>query len=145
MGEEIKHRGPEQEGFFIDDSVSLCCERLKILDLSQNAKQPLHNEDHSIWVVLNGEIYNFKEIKKELEKNHTFYTNADTEVIVHAYEEYGENCVDYMTGMFSFAIWDSKKKKLFLARDRLGVKPLFYCFSKGELLFSSEIKSLLQL
>ena len=144
MGEEIKHRGPEQEGFFIDDSVSLCCERLKILDLSENAKQPLHNEDHSIWVVLNGEIYNFKEIKKELEKNHTFYTNADTEVIVHAYEEYGEDCVHKLNGMFSFAIWDSNKKKLFLARDRLGVKPLFYCVVENNILFSSEIKSILQ-
>ena len=144
MGNEIKHRGPEQEGFFIDNEISLCCERLKILDLSENAKQPLHNEDNSIWVVLNGEIYNFKEIKNELEKNHTFYTNADTEVIVHAYEEYGEDCVHKLNGMFSFAIWDSKKKKLFIARDRLGVKPLFYSIVKNNLLFSSEIKSILQ-
>jgi len=144
MGNEIKHRGPEQEGFFIDNEISLCCERLKILDLSENAKQPLHNEDNSIWVVLNGEIYNFKEIKNELEKNHTFYTNADTEVIVHAYEEYGEDCVHKLNGMFSFAIWDSNKKKLFIARDRLGVKPLFYSLVKNNLLFSSEIKSILQ-
>ena len=144
MGNEIKHRGPEQEGFFIDNQISLCCERLKILDLSENAKQPLHNEDNTIWVVLNGEIYNFKEIKNELEKNHTFYTNADTEVIVHAYEEYGEDCVHKLNGMFSFAIWDSKKKKLFIARDRLGVKPLFYSVVKNNLLFSSEIKSILQ-
>ena len=144
MGNEIKHRGPEQEGFFIDNQISLCCERLKILDLSENAKQPLHNEDNTIWVVLNGEIYNFKEIKNELEKNHTFYTNADTEVIVHAYEEYGEDCVHKLNGMFSFAIWDSKKKKLFIARDRLGVKPLFYSIVKNNLLFSSEIKSILQ-
>ena len=144
MGNEIKHRGPEQEGFFIDNEISLCCERLKILDLSENAKQPLHNEDNTIWVVLNGEIYNFKEIKNELEKNHTFYTNADTEVIVHAYEEYGEDCVHKLNGMFSFAIWDSKKKKLFIARDRLGVKPLFYSIVKNNLLFSSEIKSILQ-
>ena len=144
MGNEIKHRGPEQERFFIDNEISLCCERLKILDLSENAKQPLHNEDNTIWVVLNGEIYNFKEIKNELEKNHTFYTNADTEVIVHAYEEYGEDCVHKLNGMFSFAIWDSKKKKLFIARDRLGVKPLFYSIVKNNLLFSSEIKSILQ-
>ena len=144
MCNEIKHRGPEQEGFFIDNEISLCCERLKILDLSENAKQPLHNEDNTIWVVLNGEIYNFKEIKNELEKNHTFYTNADTEVIVHAYEEYGEDCVHKLNGMFSFAIWDSKKKKLFIARDRLGVKPLFYSIVKNNLLFSSEIKSILQ-
>ncbi|SVA87177.1 uncharacterized protein METZ01_LOCUS140031, partial [marine metagenome] len=144
MGQGIKHRGPEQEGFYIDDSISMCCERLKILDLSENAKQPLHNEDSSIWVVLNGEIYNFQEIKKELENKHKFYTNADTEVIVHAYEEYGEDCVHKLNGMFSFAIWDSNKKKLFIARDRLGVKPLFYCTVNNNLLFSSEIKSLLQ-
>ena len=144
MGEKIKHRGPEQEGFFIDDDVSLCCERLKVLDLSENAKQPQHNEDYSIWVVLNGEIYNFRELKKSLENNHKFYTNSDTEVIVHAYEEYGEDCLSKLNGMFSFAIWDSKKKKLFLARDRMGVKPLFYCFVNNQLLFSSEIKSLLQ-
>jgi len=144
MGAKIKHRGPEQEGFFIDNDVSLCCERLKVLDLSQNAKQPQHNEDSSIWVVLNGEIYNFRELKKSLENNHKFYTNSDTEVIVHAYEEYGEDCLSKLNGMFSFAIWDSKKKKLFLARDRMGVKPLFYCFVNDQILFSSEIKSLLQ-
>lgn len=144
MGEKIKHRGPEQEGFFIDNDVSLCCERLKVLDLSENAKQPQHNEDSSVWVVLNGEIYNFRELRKNLENNHKFYTNSDTEVIVHAYEEYGEECVSKLNGMFSFAIWDTKKKKLFLARDRMGVKPLFYCFTNDQLLFSSEIKSLLQ-
>ena len=144
MGLGIKHRGPEQEGFYIDDSISMCCERLKILDLSENAKQPLHNEDSSIWVVLNGEIYNFQEIKKELESKHRFYTNTDTEVIVHAYEEYGEDCIHKLNGMFSFALWDSNKKKLFIARDRLGVKPLFYCIVNNNLVFSSEIKSLLQ-
>ena len=127
MGNEIKHRGPEQEGFFIDNEISLCCERLKILDLSENAKQPLHNEDNTIWVVLNGEIYNFKEIKNELEKNHTFYTNADTEVIVHAYEEYGEDCVHKLNGMFSFAIWDSKKIWiLFWPKHQRINKPFFF-------------------
>jgi asparagine synthase (glutamine-hydrolysing) len=145
MGDKIKHRGPEQEGFYIDDHVSLCCERLKILDLRETAKQPQHNEDSSIWVVLNGEIYNFRELRKNLEKNHTFYTNSDTEVILHAYEEYGEDCVNHFNGMFAFAIWDTNKKKLFLARDRLGVKPLFYCSMNGNLMFSSEIKSILQL
>ncbi|NWJ29672.1 asparagine synthase (glutamine-hydrolyzing) [Marine Group I thaumarchaeote] len=145
MGDKIKHRGPEQEGFYIDEHVSLCCERLKILDLSETAKQPQHNEDSSIWVVLNGEIYNFRELRKKLETNHKFYTNSDTEVILHAYEEYGEDCLNHLNGMFAFAIWDIKKKKLFLARDRLGVKPLFYCNVNGNLLFSSEIKSILQL
>ena len=145
MGEKIKHRGPEQEGFYVDDHVSLCCERLKILDLRETAKQPQHNEDSSIWVVLNGEIYNFRELRKKLESNHTFYTNSDTEVILHAYEEYGEDCVNHLNGMFAFAIWDIKKKKLFLARDRLGVKPLYYTIFENNLLFSSEIKSILQL
>jgi len=145
MGEKIKHRGPEQEGFYIDDYVSLCCERLRILDLSDTAKQPQHNEDNSIWVVLNGEIYNFRKIKSKLETNHTFYTNSDTEVILHAYEEYGEDCLNHLNGMFAFAIWDTKKKKLIIARDRLGVKPLYYYILNDELLFSSEIKSILQL
>jgi asparagine synthase (glutamine-hydrolysing) len=144
MGEKIKHRGPEQEGFYSDEHVSLCCERLKILDLRETAKQPQHNENSTIWVVLNGEIYNFREIRKKLEHKHKFYTKSDTEVIVHAYEEYGEDCVNHLNGMFAFAIWDIKKKKLFLARDRLGVKPLFYCSLNNELLFSSEIKSILQ-
>lgn len=144
MGDKIKHRGPEQEGFYIDEHVSLCCERLKILDLRETAKQPQHNEDSSIWVVLNGEIYNFRELRKKLEQNHTFYTNSDTEVILHAYEEYGEDCLSHLNGMFAFAVWDIKKKKLFLARDRLGVKPLYYCNVDGNLLFSSEIKSILQ-
>ena len=144
MGNKIKHRGPEQEGFFVDEHVSLCCERLKILDLRETAKQPQHNEDSTIWVVLNGEIYNFRELREKLEYNHTFYTNSDTEVILHAYEEYGENCLDHLNGMFAFAIWDTKKKKLFLARDRLGVKPLYYSLVNDDLLFSSEIKSILQ-
>jgi asparagine synthase (glutamine-hydrolysing) len=144
MGNKIKHRGPEQEGFFVDEHVSLCCERLKILDLRETAKQPQHNEDSTIWVVLNGEIYNFRELRQKLEYNHTFYTNSDTEVILHAYEEYGENCLDHLNGMFAFAIWDTQKKKLFLARDRLGVKPLYYSIVNDDLLFSSEIKSILQ-
>jgi asparagine synthase (glutamine-hydrolysing) len=144
MGNKIKHRGPEQEGFFVDEHVSLCCERLKILDLRETAKQPQHNEDSTIWVVLNGEIYNFRELREKLEYNHTFYTNSDTEVILHAYEEYGENCLEHLNGMFAFAIWDTQKKKLFLARDRLGVKPLYYSLINDDLLFSSEIKSILQ-
>lgn len=144
MGDKIKHRGPEQEGLYTDEHVSLCCERLRVLDLRETAKQPQHNEDSSIWVVLNGEIYNFRELRNKLETNHKFYTNSDTEVIVHAYEEYGENCVNFLSGMFAFAIWDIKNKKLILARDRLGVKPLYYCHINNRLIFSSEIKSILQ-
>ena len=144
MGNACKHRGPEQEGFYTDSFVSLCCERLKIQDLSESAKQPIHNEDETIWVILNGEIYNFKELRHELERNHQFYTESDTEVIVHAYEEFGENCLQKLDGMFAFAIWDTKRKKIFIARDRLGVKPLFYCINDNRLLFASELKSLLQ-
>lgn len=144
MGDKIKHRGPEQEGLYTDEHVSLCCERLRVLDLRETAKQPQHNEDSSIWVVLNGEIYNFRELRNKLETNHKFYTNSDTEVIVHAYEEYGENCVNFLSGMFAFAIWDIKNKKLILARDWLGVKPLYYCHINNRLIFSSEIKSILQ-
>ena len=144
MGNACKHRGPEQEGFYVDDFVSLGCERLKIQDLSEIAKQPIHNEDKTIWVILNGEIYNFKELRQKLEKNHQFYTESDTEVIVHAYEEFGEDCLKKLDGMFAFAIWDTVKKKLFIARDRFGVKPLFYCLKSDKLLFASEIKSILQ-
>ena len=98
-----------------------------IIDLSSKGKQPTHNEDKTVWCVYNGEIYNFAEIRDELEKKgHRFYSNTDTEVIVHAYEEYGFECLKYFNGMFAFALWDSKKKLLFLARDRIGVKPLHY-------------------
>ena len=144
MGNACKHRGPEQEGFYIDSFVSFCCERLKIQDLSESAKQPIHNEDETIWVILNGEIYNFRELRHELERNHQFYTESDTEVILHAYEEFGEDCLQKLDGMFAFAIWDTKRKKIFIARDRLGVKPLFYCIIDNRLLFASELKSLLQ-
>ena len=144
MGSACKHRGPEHEGFYVDDHVSLCCERLRIIDLSDKASQPIHNEDQTIWVVLNGEIYNFRDLRESLEKKHDFYTNTDTEVIVHAYEEFGENCLQKLDGMFAFALWDMGKKKLFIARDRLGVKPLYYCIKSDKLLFASEIKSILQ-
>ena len=144
MGSACKHRGPEHEGFYVDDHVSLCCERLRIIDLSDKASQPIHNEDQTIWVVLNGEIYNFRDLRESLEKKHDFYTDTDTEVIVHAYEEFGENCLQKLDGMFAFALWDMEKKKLFIARDRLGVKPLYYCIKSDKLLFASEIKSILQ-
>ena len=127
MGQVIKHRGPEQEGFYIDDSISICCERLKILDLSENAKQPLHNEDSSIWVVLNGEIYNFQEIKNELVAlGHSFSGESDTEMILHAYLEWGIKAIEKFIGMFAIVLFDEKQNELFLIRDRAGVKPLFY-------------------
>ena len=145
MGNACKHRGPEQEGFYLDNDVSLCCERLRVMDLRDIGGQPIHNENETVWAIQNGEIYNFKKLKNELEqKSHKFYSNTDTEVLVHLYEEYGENFVDYLDGMFACAIWDLKNKKLIIARDRLGIKPLYYWFNNKNLIFASEIKSILQ-
>lgn len=145
MGNACKHRGPEQEGFYLDNEVSLCCERLRVMDLRDIGGQPIHNENETVWAVQNGEIYNFKKIKNELEReNHKFYSNTDTEVLVHLYEKYGENFVEHLDGMFACAIWDLKNKKLIIVRDRLGVKPLYYWFKNNHLIFASEIKSILQ-
>ncbi|MDO8480364.1 MAG: asparagine synthase (glutamine-hydrolyzing), partial [Nanoarchaeota archaeon] len=145
MMRSISHRGPDQNGTFFEKGVSLGHLRLSIIDLSPAGKQPMFNEDGDICVVFNGEIYNYRELRTELEKKgHRFASQTDTEVIVHAYEEYGEKCVEKFNGMFAFAIWDSKKKRLFLARDRLGVKPLYYHFKNGQLIFASEMKALLQ-
>lgn len=139
----IKHRGPDSEGTFLEDNIGLGIRRLAIIDL-QTGNQPIHNEDKTVWVVLNGEIYNFLELREELEKTHRFYTKSDTEVIVHLYENYGEKCVDYLRGMFSFALWDNKNKKLFAAKDRIGKKPFYYIQTNGSLVFASEIKSILE-
>jgi asparagine synthase (glutamine-hydrolysing) len=140
----IKHRGPDDNGIFIDENVCLGNQRLSIIDL-QMGHQPIHNEDESIWITYNGEIYNFLELKEKLEKlGHKFYTSSDTETIIHAYEQFGNSFLEKLRGMFAFAIWDSNKKKLILARDRLGIKPLYYTFIDKDLLFASEIKSLLQ-
>lgn len=144
MCDVIEHRGPDDHGYFIDDDVCLGNRRLSIIDIAEG-HQPIHNEDESIWITFNGEIYNFLELKKELEKKgHKFYTNCDTEAIVHCYEEYGDECPKKLRGMFGFAIWDKNKNKLFLARDRLGKKPLYYTFVEGKFIFGSEIKSILQ-
>lgn len=140
----IKHRGPDDFGHFTDKKICLGNRRLSIIDL-KTGRQPIHNEDETAWIVFNGEIYNYKALKQELEsKGHRFYTNSDTETIVHAYEEYGDECPKKLRGMFSFAIWDSEKQKLLLARDRLGIKPLYYMKTKDKFLFASEIKSILQ-
>ena len=144
MSDVITHRGPDDEGFYINQHVGLAMRRLSIIDLS-TGKQPISNEDGQIWIVFNGEIYNHKDIRTELEsKGHQFKTKTDTEAIVHAYEEYGESCVQKLNGMFTFAIWDNRKKTLFLARDRIGIKPLYYLFDRNRLIFGSEIKSILQ-
>jgi asparagine synthase (glutamine-hydrolysing) len=145
MTTSLQHRGPDDEGYYIDGGIALGHRRLSIIDLD-TGKQPIHNEDKTVYVVFNGEIYNFPELKKELEeKGHKFYTKTDTEVLVHLYEEKEERCVESLAGMFAFAIWDGKKRKLLLARDRIGIKPLFYAYKGTKLAFASEPKALLQL
>jgi len=138
------HRGPDSCGTFSDADIELGIQRLSIIDV-KDGDQPIHNEDESIWIVFNGEIYNYLELKKELEiLGHRFSTASDTEVVVHAYEEFGQSCVRRLRGMFAFSIWDGRRKELFLARDRVGIKPLYYTFSGSGFLFASEIKSILQ-
>ncbi len=143
MLDSIYHRGPDDFGVFTDKDVSIGNRRLSIIDVS-GGHQPMHNEDETVFVVFNGAIYNFPELKDELEKKgHRFYSNCDTEVLVHLYEEYGEDFPKKLLGMFSFAIWDTVKKKAVLSIDPAGKKPLHYFFDNGMLLFASEIKSLL--
>ncbi len=141
----IEHRGPDNHGFFYDNYIGLGHRRLSIIDLSEKGKQPMTNEQEDMWVVYNGEVYNFQEIREDLEqKGHKFKSNTDSEVVLHAYEQYGEHCLHKFNGMFAFAIWDSKKKQIFLARDRAGVKPLYYYYDKDKFIFASEIKSIFE-
>jgi asparagine synthase (glutamine-hydrolysing) len=143
MCQRIVHRGPDDEGIYAQGRIGLGMRRLSIIDLSKG-HQPIHNEDRTLWVVFNGEIYNFPELRPGLEaRGHRFYTNSDTEVIVHLYEDYGSDCVQKLRGMFAFALWDERRERLLLARDRFGKKPLHYALSGGRLLFGSEIKTLL--
>jgi asparagine synthase (glutamine-hydrolysing) len=143
MTSMVAHRGPDAAGYFVGPGVGLGHRRLSIIDLS-TGDQPLANEDRTVWVVFNGEIYNFAEIRTELESfGHYFRTHTDTEVIVHAYEQWGDSAVDRFRGMFAFALWDERKRRLLLVRDRLGVKPLYYCTTDSGVTFGSEIKSLL--
>ena len=143
MNRQIVHRGPDDDGFFVEENVGLAMRRLSIIDI-QTGHQPLSNEDESIWVVFNGEIYNHQDLRKVLEsRGHRYRTRSDTETIVHLYEEFGKGCVEHLRGMFAFAIWDRSKRSLFLARDRLGIKPLYYRYHGNTLLFGSEIKTIL--
>ncbi|MBU2637995.1 MAG: asparagine synthase (glutamine-hydrolyzing) [Nanoarchaeota archaeon] len=145
MCDAIVHRGPDQFGYYEDKGISLGHRRLSIIDLSDKAKQPMFNEDCSIALVYNGEIYNFKTLRDSLEKKgHRFKSETDSEVIIHAYEEFGEDCVQMFNGMFAFALWDNNKKKLFMARDRAGIKPLYYWFDGTRLMFASEIKAIIK-
>src|SRR4051812_25956257 len=143
MCDAIVHRGPDDEGILARQNTGLGMRRLSIIDLS-GGHQPIFNEDGTAWIVFNGEIYNFPELRPDLEaKGHRFTTHTDTETIVHLYEEMGADCVQKLRGMFAFALWDEKKQKLLIARDRLGKKPLHYALHRGKLYFASEIKSIL--
>jgi len=144
MNRIMHHRGPDGEGYYLDGPVALGHRRLSIIDLS-GGKQPLSNEDGTVWITFNGEVYNFQELRDELiEKGHRFATRSDTETIVHAWEEYGEACVEKFRGMFAFAVWDQRRQQLFAARDRLGKKPFYYWCDGKRFLFASEIKAILQ-
>jgi asparagine synthase (glutamine-hydrolysing) len=145
MCRAMHHRGPDDDGFYLDERAGLGMRRLSIIDIA-GGRQPVHNEDRSVWAVFNGEIYNFQELRRHLEtRGHFFRTHTDTEVIVHLYEEYGIDCVDHLRGMFTFALWDKGCNELLLARDRLGIKPLYYAEAGGRLVFASELKCLLEL
>jgi asparagine synthase (glutamine-hydrolysing) len=143
MTDAVRHRGPDADGFYFGDGVGLGHRRLSIIDLA-TGDQPLANEDRTVWTVFNGEIYNFAEVRQELEAHgHRFRTASDTEVLVHGYEQWGVDLVDRLRGMFAFAVWDARERRLILARDRVGVKPLHYALLDDGLVFGSEIKSLL--
>ena len=144
MNDAIRHRGPDDDGFYLNGPVGLGMRRLAIIDL-KSGQQPIHNQDGTTWIVFNGEIYNYLELRQQLEKlGHTFYTNSDTEAIVHAYDQYGSDCPKYLRGMFAFAIWDERTQELFLTRDRVGKKPVLYAEVNGQLVFGSEFTALLQ-
>ena len=140
----IRHRGPDDDGFYFNGSAGLGMRRLSIIDVA-GGHQPIHNQDRTAWIVFNGEIYNYLELREKLEKlGHTFYTNSDTEAIVHAYDQYGRDFPKHLRGMFALAIWDERTQELFLARDRVGKKPLLYANINGQLIFGSEFIALLQ-
>ncbi|RJO59741.1 asparagine synthase (glutamine-hydrolyzing) [Candidatus Parcubacteria bacterium] len=142
MTDALRHRGPDDEGLYLKGNVGLGFRRLSIIDLSPAGHQPMSNEDGSVWIIFNGEIYNYLALKPELQKRgHVFKSNTDTETVIHLYEEYGVECLKHLRGMFAFAIWDEKKEQLFLARDRVGKKPLKYFVGKDFLVFGSELKS----
>jgi asparagine synthase (glutamine-hydrolysing) len=143
MGASLRHRGPDDAGVYIDGSVGLAHQRLSILDLSPAGHQPMSNEDGTVWIVFNGEIYNFEELRDRLCDRHKFKSRTDTEVIVHLYEEFGVDCVAMLRGMFALAIWDARAGRLVLARDRVGKKPLYYAHARNSLTFASELKALL--
>lgn len=138
----VQHRGPDGFGFYNDERTGLAHARLSIIDL-ENGWQPIHNEDKTIWIIFNGEIFNYLELRDNLlSRGHSFYTNSDTEAIIHLYEDYGVECLEHLNGQFAFAIWDKREERLFIARDRIGIRPLFYTFVDDSFIFASEIKSI---
>ncbi len=142
MAGYIRHRGPNQSGAYVDEKIGMAQTRLSIIDL-ENGTQPIHNEDKTLWIIFNGEIYNYTELKNDLEKKgHSFYTNSDTEVILHLFEDEKEQCVNKLNGQFAFVVWNAQSKELFIARDRVGKKPLYYSVYKNKFYFGSEIKSI---
>ncbi len=144
MTRSLHHRGPDDEGFYVHESLALGARRLRVIDPA-TGRQPMSNEDETVWVVHNGEIYNFRELRARLEKHgHRFRTGSDTEVIAHAYEQYGEDCVAHLDGMFAFAVWDVARRMLLLARDRMGEKPLYYYAGPEVFVFGSELRALLE-
>src|SRR4051794_31635845 len=144
MTAALRHRGPDGSGTLTERGVGLGHTRLSIVDLA-GGKQPLANEDGSVWTTFNGEIFNYVELRRELQaRGHVFHSQSDTEVIVHAYEEEGVDCVKRLNGDFAFAVWDRPRRRLMLARDRMGVRPLYYTVHDGALVFGSEVKSLLE-
>src|SRR5919106_5140310 len=143
MCDVIRHRGPDDEGVRVEPGVGLGMRRLSIIDLS-TGHQPIHNEDETVWVVFNGEIYNYRELRETLTAaGHRFYTSSDTETIVHGYEEWGEQVFSRLRGMFGIAVWDTRSRTLLVARDRAGIKPLYYAETGGRLFFGSEAKCVL--
>lgn len=145
MCDAIAHRGPDDDGFLVDENAAIGMRRLSIIDVA-GGKQPIHNADRTKWIVFNGEIYNYQEFRRGLdERGHQFYTNSDTEALLHLYDDYGPDCLQHLRGMFAFAIWDEKERTLFIARDRVGKKPLLYSHQpNGDLIFGSEFQALLQ-
>ena len=145
MADQLRHRGPDQRGIYTDKHAGLAHTRLSIIDVA-TGQQPMHNEDRSLSIVFNGEIFNYIELRQSLlQKGRRFTTQSDTEVILRMYEEMGENCVHHFNGQWAFAIWDARKERLFLSRDRLGVRPLFYTSANQAFLFGSEVKALFAL
>ncbi len=145
MSRVLHHRGPDDQGSFISGNVALGFRRLSIIDLP-GGRQPMRNEEENVWIVFNGEIYNHLELRSTLEqRGHRYATKSDTETILHLYEEYGEDCVHRLQGMFAFAIWDARSQRLFCARDRLGIKPFYYAIVGDRFVFASEIKALFEL